>query len=105
MYADSETGLYYNNARYYDPRIGRDISADPMSVAEHVQLWRATLGTLNQIPLELNPYAYVANNPLRWTDPSGLGTVPCPPGTSSDPNCNLRSEYTADSLRPGAAAE
>ena len=27
-YYDSETGLYYLNARYYDPEVGRFISAD-----------------------------------------------------------------------------
>ena len=41
MYADQETGLYYWGARYYDPKIGRGISADRMSVAEHVEKWRA----------------------------------------------------------------
>ena len=28
-----------------------------------------------QSPLELNPYAYTADNPLRWTDPTGQGVA------------------------------
>jgi RHS repeat-associated protein len=55
MYADAETGLYYNMARYYDPKIGRYISSDPIGLAGG-----------------LNTYGYAYNNPLRWTDPTGL---------------------------------
>lgn len=75
QYFDQETGLYYNWNNYYDPKIGRWITADKMSVAEHVQKWRASLGTPEQLPLELNPYVYTANNPLRWVDPDGLASL------------------------------
>jgi RHS repeat-associated protein len=71
MYSDSETGLYYWYSRYYDPKTGRGISPDRMSVAEHVQRWQANMGSTTRLPLEINPYAYVANNPLRWIDPKG----------------------------------
>jgi len=47
-----ETGLYYYNARYYDPKIAKFTQAD----------------TLNVSP---NRYTYAQNNPLRYTDPSG----------------------------------
>ena len=53
------TGLYYYNARYYDASIGRFISADTI-----VQSFTN--------PQALNRYSYVFNNPLRYTDPSGL---------------------------------
>jgi len=55
---DPETGLYYYNARYYDPEIGRFLSADAMIPDP---------GN----PQSFNRYSYVLNNPLRYTDPSG----------------------------------
>jgi len=55
---DDATGLYYYNARYYDPILGRFTQPDAI------------------IPNSFNPqsynrYSYVQNNPLRFTDPSG----------------------------------
>ena len=55
---DAETGLYYYNARYYDPAIGRFVSADTM-VPDPTN------------PQALNRYSYVLNNPLIFTDPTG----------------------------------
>ena len=52
------TGLYYYNARYYDPTIGRFISAD-------------TIVPNPANPQSFNRYSYCFNNPLRYTDPTG----------------------------------
>lgn len=52
------TGLQYLRARYYSPEQGRFITRDPFT------------GYLNQ-PSTLNPYAYVTNDPINLTDPSG----------------------------------
>ncbi len=54
---DSETGLYYYGARYYDPRISVWISVDPM-VEEITQI-------------DKTPYCYVWNNPIKFSDPTG----------------------------------
>jgi RHS repeat-associated protein len=55
------TGLYYYNARYYDPEIGRFISSDTV-----VQSFAN--------PQTLNRYSYCVNNPLKYTDPTGQRT-------------------------------
>ena len=55
---DEEIGMYYLNSRYYDPEIGRFINADGM------------LGEVGQLGTT-NMYAYCANNPVMYVDPSG----------------------------------
>ena len=55
---DVETGLYYINARMYDPVTARFLQADTY------------LGSLND-PLSLNLYTYCLNNPHKYVDPSG----------------------------------
>jgi RHS repeat-associated protein len=59
---DAETGLYFYGARYYDPAIGRFISAD-------------TIVSDPSNPQSLNRYTYVLNNPLRYTDPTGHAEI------------------------------
>jgi len=63
--------LVHMNGRVYDPKLGRFMSADPVY-----------LGNLAN-PQSLNPYSYVMNNPLTFTDPSGFNQELC----GSDPNC------------------
>ncbi|MCX7922699.1 MAG: S8 family serine peptidase [Clostridia bacterium] len=55
---DGETGLYYLNARMYDPKIARFLQEDTVR------------GEVND-PLSLNLYTYVHNNPLMYYDPTG----------------------------------
>lgn len=55
---DKETGLYYLNARMYDPKIARFLQEDTYT------------GTPDD-PLSLNLYVYCANNPLIYYDPTG----------------------------------
>jgi RHS repeat-associated protein len=54
---DSDTGLYYYNARWYDSDLGRFISEDPV-----------------MDPNNPNLYTYCANNPLKNIDPTGYSS-------------------------------
>ncbi len=60
-YYDKETGLYYLNARYYDPKLRRFISPDTFSILDD------TMGEING----LNLYMYCGNNPINRFDSTG----------------------------------
>ena len=61
---DEETGLNYHGARYYAPWLARWTSADPVVPEDGV-----------------DAYAYVSNNPVRFTDPDGQAKpTPLPEG-------------------------
>jgi len=59
QWEDAESGLYYNDFRYYDPLAGRYLSPDP-------------LGRLAEVLGSPNTFTYVNNNPLSYIDPWGL---------------------------------
>ncbi len=55
---DASTGLYFYGARYYDPELGRFISAD-------------TFVQNPYDPQSFNRYSYCRNNPINYVDPTG----------------------------------
>ena len=57
---DSDTGLVYMQARYYDPVIGRFYSNDPIGFRDvH----------------SFNRYTYANNNPYKYIDPDGKESI------------------------------
>jgi RHS repeat-associated protein len=70
--ADPTGPRKYYRARYYDPKIGRFISEDPLERSHPPKP-------------ELNGYAYVANSPVNYRDPMGLQACAiCGPGNNID---------------------
>jgi RHS repeat-associated protein len=55
---DATIGLYFYNARYYDPALGRFVQADSIVPAPGD-------------PQSLNRYSYCLGNPVKYTDPTG----------------------------------
>jgi len=91
---DSDTGLNYMQARYYDPVMGRFLSIDPVTFMDTGH------------PGMFNRYSYVHNDPVNMMDPSGLcatnaeGNVSCPEGIhrSGEENVTAAQADLAQSL-------
>jgi RHS repeat-associated protein len=62
QYTDSEFGLQYLRARYYDPSTEQFLTVDPLAATTQ------------------QPYSYAGSNPANWTDRSGMcGSIPLLP--------------------------
>jgi RHS repeat-associated protein len=69
QYYDAETGLHYNYYRDYDSGTGRYLTPDPIGLEGG-----------------LNPYSYVGNSPVLYSDPQGLYPNPAEAACVLGPN-------------------
>jgi RHS repeat-associated protein len=78
--AELGEGEYYLRARSYSPRLGRFTSQDGFWNPENMQFGDTHTLTQSDIPIpnasaimqSSNLYTYTMNNPVMWSDPSGL---------------------------------
>ena len=79
---DDETGNYYYGARYYNPKWSTWLSVDPLA----------------EIMPDMSVYTYGFNNPIRFTDPTGM--IPSDSGDGGDggggPLTKAQKEYMDD---------
>ena len=91
---DNALGLYNYNARFYSTTLGRFLSVDPVAGAEgDPQSW--------------NPYTYVRNGPLVYSDPTGMSWDPRDWASSAADviggiGSKIHSAYEAVTSTPGA---
>ncbi len=85
---DAESGNDYFGARYYASTMGRFMSSDPLpwigwqhGDEDDQKKFESYIAN----PQNLNMYAYVLNNPLNKTDPTGMNAC----GTNNDSTCHV----------------
>lgn len=66
-YKDDDTGLYDFGARYYDPKLGRFITPDPLFLNQPEKCILSVR--------ECNLYQYATNNPIKFKDPTGTEVI------------------------------
>lgn len=106
QYEDTETGLFYNWNRYYNPSTGRYLSPDP-ELARSSSATRHTGASSSGD----DAYGYAEAKPTRFTDPTGQYALSreCPNFTESlrrarllagcDGNCGLESKTCASEMK------
>ncbi|MCK0203251.1 hypothetical protein MWN41_09525 [Ornithobacterium rhinotracheale] len=68
---DSETGLYYYGARYYDPKVSLWLNVDPLMIRDEVfDDENSTNGGVFN-PMNNSVYSFSYQNPIRYIDPDG----------------------------------
>ena len=102
-YYDDESGMYYLTTRYYNPEWCRFLNAD------------STL--IGNVGASLhNLYAYAANNPVVYSDPSGMGVYYSPGcktqydpflglSINTDTKTGTKSYYSQPSAKPHLSAD
>ncbi|SNX88767.1 RHS repeat-associated protein [Streptomyces sp. TLI_55] len=86
---DTSTGLSLLGARAYDPLLGRFLSPDPLNTPYD--------------PQNLSAYSYSANDPINYSDPTGLLTEPIGISGGEDPyDDSKNSESWEDSVTPSS---
>ncbi|MEU7742833.1 RHS repeat-associated core domain-containing protein [Nonomuraea sp. NPDC049158] len=81
---DASTDLVYLSARFYDAGIGKFISADAL-----LDLRR---------PQWANPYSYAGNNPIGYSDPTGLAPT-CDTQAECDNNAQAECERKKNKVK------
>jgi RHS repeat-associated protein len=83
---DPESKLFYFGARWYDAKVGRFVTKDPMLEPVILQIFPIPLEDTSDpsssdfivpdmidTPQDLHSYMYCYNNPINWIDPFGFG--------------------------------
>jgi RHS repeat-associated protein len=110
QYSDSETGLYYNRYRYYDPDIGRYLTQDPIGIDGGFNHYQYTHNPINEIdPLGL----IIVYRNLRPDEDPGKGLVARRPGRGMSPGGHVMngskpnfrgSQFISTTTNPDVAA-